>query len=104
VTEPTPFGLHDLRLAAQVAGELEIPAGVIVNRQNGPYPELEAFCCQNDLPVLLRIPFERAIAAGVAQGKNLVEIHPEYAGRFRKLFEMIRELQRRRGTLANKNR
>lgn len=104
VTEPTPFGLHDLRLAVQVAGELGIPAGVIVNRQNGSYPELEAFCCQNDLPALLRIPFERAIAAGIAQGKNLVEIYPEYAERFRKLYEMIRELQRRRCKPAHRCR
>jgi MinD superfamily P-loop ATPase len=70
VTEPTPFGLHDLRLAVQVAGELGIPAGVIINRENGPYPALDEFCANNNLTVLLRIPFERVIAEGVAQGKR----------------------------------
>ncbi len=40
VTEPTPFGLHDLHLAVQVAKELGIPAGVIVNRENRPFPIL----------------------------------------------------------------
>jgi len=89
VTEPTPFGLHDLRLAVQVARELNIPAGVIVNRHDGVYPDLEAFCAENDLPVLLRIPFEREIAAGIAQGMNLIEIHPEYTGRFRELYGRI---------------
>jgi MinD superfamily P-loop ATPase len=86
VTEPTPFGLHDLRLAVQVARELGIPAGVIVNRDNGSYPDLEAFCQSSGLPILLRIPFERAIAEGVAQGKNLVEIHPEYREHFRQMY------------------
>lgn len=89
VTEPTPFGLHDLRLASQVAGELGIPAGVIINREDGPYPALEEFCADQHLPVLLRIPFERTIAEGVAQGKTLVDIHPEYGDRFRQMFVFV---------------
>jgi MinD superfamily P-loop ATPase len=93
VTEPTPFGLHDLRLAVQVATELGIPAGVIVNRENGPYPALDKFCADHHLPVLLRIPFERTIAEGVAQGKTLLDIHPEYCDRFRQMFTQIVSLQ-----------
>lgn len=93
ITEPTPFGLHDLRLAAQVARELGIPTGVIVNRVNGPYPELESFCADYNLTVLMRIPFDRSIAAGVAQGKNLIDIYPEYADHFRHLFMQIANKQ-----------
>lgn len=89
VTEPTPFGLHDLKLAVQVAGELGIPSGVIVNRENGSYPDMEAFCAEHDLPVLLRIPFERLIAEGVAQGKTLVEIHPEYVHALQMMLRQI---------------
>ena len=89
VTEATPFGLHDLRLAAQVAAKLGVPAGVIINRENGAYPALDEFCAEQRLPVLLRIPFERAIAQGVAQGKTLVDIHPEYGEQFRQLFAHI---------------
>jgi MinD superfamily P-loop ATPase len=86
VTEPTPFGLHDLRLAAEVARELGIPTGVIVNRDNDSYPDLDTFCHSNSLPILLHIPFERAIAEGIAQGKNLVEIRPMYHSRLRGVF------------------
>jgi MinD superfamily P-loop ATPase len=89
VTEPTPFGLHDLRLAVKVAAELGIPAGVIINRLNGDFPELEKFCRSIGLPVLMRIPFERAIAEGIAQGKLLVDIHPEYGSLFRHLLIQI---------------
>jgi MinD superfamily P-loop ATPase len=89
VTEPTPFGLHDLRLATQVAGELGIPAGVIVNRDNGSYPDLEAFCRPSGLPILMRIPFEREIAEGIAQGKTLVDIRPEYRERFKQMYNRI---------------
>jgi MinD superfamily P-loop ATPase len=88
-TEPTPFGLHDLRLAAEVAHELGIPTGVIVNRDNGLFPDLETFCFSNNLPILLRIPFDRMIARGTAQGKTLVDIRPEYGERFRQMFSQI---------------
>jgi MinD superfamily P-loop ATPase len=89
VTEPTPFGLHDLRLAARVAGELGVPAGVIINRDNGSYPDLEAFCRSAGLTILMRIPFEREIAAGIAQGCTLTEIHPEYSLYFMEMFQKI---------------
>jgi MinD superfamily P-loop ATPase len=92
VTEPTPFGLHDLKQAAQIASELGLPAGVIINRANGSYPELEAFCCTGGLPILLRIPFEREIAGGIARGKNLVETRPAYRSQLQNVFSrMINE-------------
>ncbi|MBN2148103.1 MAG: ATP-binding protein [Anaerolineales bacterium] len=98
VTEPTPFGLHDLRLATQVAAELGIPAGVVINRENGSYPPLDEFCTNHNLPVLLRIPFERAIAEGVAQGKTLLDIHPQYENAFQKMFQQITDSQKHQTT------
>jgi MinD superfamily P-loop ATPase len=89
VTEPTPFGLHDLRLASHIASELGIPAGVVINRDHSAYPTLEEFCVENHLPVILRIPFEREIAVGVAQGKTLIDIHPEYSFNFIDAFQQI---------------
>lgn len=97
VTEPTPFGLHDLRLAVAVASELGIPAGVVINRDGIGDAAVDAFCAAAGLPVLLRIPFERATAEGVAQGRALVEIHPEYGARFRALYEEIRTLVQKGG-------
>jgi MinD superfamily P-loop ATPase len=100
VTEPTPFGLHDLKLAVEVARELQIPAGVVLNRCEGNSPDgrygttVEAYCREQSLPILLRIPFEREIAEGIAQGKTLVEIHPETIPLFRQLFmQIISEVQ-----------
>jgi MinD superfamily P-loop ATPase len=89
VTEPTPFGMHDLRLAAEMVEKLALRAGVIVNRQDGPYPPLEAFCHEHGLPIILRIPFERAIAVGIAQGKRLVDIHTEFRSQFLQMFTEI---------------
>jgi MinD superfamily P-loop ATPase len=89
VTEPTPFGLHDLRLAVRVAQELEIPMGVVINRDGSGDSRVEEFCHSEGIQVLLRVPFERTIAEGVARGKPLVAIHPEYVNRFRELYLQI---------------
>jgi MinD superfamily P-loop ATPase len=95
VTEPTPFGLHDLKLAAQIANELKIPAGVVINRDqrgsstDSKYPAIEDFCAEEGLPVLMRIPFERRFAEGIAQGKSLVEIQPEIIPMFKRLYTQI---------------
>lgn len=92
VTEPTPFGLHDLKLAVQVARELQVPAGVVINRtgNDSVYRSImETFCQTQALPVYLRIPFERVIAEGIAQGKTLIEIHPKYRAVFLEMFWQI---------------
>jgi MinD superfamily P-loop ATPase len=92
VTEPTPFGLHDLRLAVQVAHELKIPVGVVINRDGVGDKQVDEFCQSEGLPILMRVPFERAIAQGIARGKTLVDIHPEYVELFQQLFMQISAL------------
>lgn len=92
VTEPTPFGLHDLRLAAQLGAELEIPTGVVINREGLGDTQVEEFCQQNEIPILMRIPLERIIGAGIARGKPLIEIQPAYQVRFQEMFAQIEAL------------
>jgi MinD superfamily P-loop ATPase len=94
VTEPTPFGLHDLRLAVQVARELNLPAGVVVNRDGVGDSGVDDYCRQANLPVLMRIPLDPAIAEGLARGKPLIHIRPEYVPRFRDLYAQIAAIVR----------
>lgn len=89
ITEPTPFGLHDLRLAVQLTRELGIPAGVIVNRDGIGDDGVDVYCRESDVPILMRIPFDREFGAHLAQGKSLVEIAPEYMQRFTDLYSHI---------------
>ena len=92
VTEPTPFGLHDLRLAVKLTQEIGVPAGVIVNRDGIGDTGVDAYCIEAELPVLMRIPFAREIGEGIAQGKLLIEIRPEYREQFRQLHTRIEKL------------
>jgi len=83
VTEPTSFGLFDLSLAVSVLRVLEIPMGVVINKANGSRI-IEDFCKREEIPVLMKIPFERRIAELYSRGKLLVEEE-----RWRKVFEEL---------------
>jgi MinD superfamily P-loop ATPase len=95
VTEPTPFGLHDLRMAVDVArGELSLPVGVVVNRDGIGNSDVDVYCEQEAVPILMRIPHDRRIAEAYSTGTSLVEALPEYRPRFIELFESIRKRHR----------
>jgi len=89
VTESTPFGLHDLRLAAGVAETLGIPAGVVINRSDGQDEETLEFCRERGLPILMTIPFSREIAAVQNRGGLIAALLPGWEKRFADLFDAI---------------
>ncbi len=93
VTEPTPFGLHDLRLAVEVArDELGLPVGVVINRDGVGDRGVEEYCAAQGIPILMRIPLDRRIAEAYSEGIPLVEAQPEYRERFRSLYTAIQQL------------
>jgi len=92
VTEPTPFGLHDLKLAIQLTRELDVPAGVVVNRDGVGDDGVDEFCGKAGIPILMRIPLDQGIGQAVARGEALVEAFPEYLPPFRELFAQIQSL------------
>jgi MinD superfamily P-loop ATPase len=90
VTEPTPFGLHDLRLTVEVArDELGLPVGVVVNRDGVGDRGVDEYCAAENVPILMRIPLDRRIAEAYSEGVPLVEALPEYRARFRELYQRI---------------
>ena len=89
VTEPTPFGLHDLKQVVNISHELNIPAGMVINRDGIGDDAVEKYCAEKKLPVLMRIPMERRIAEAIAGGKTLVEVAPEYRPQFQSLLKTI---------------
>jgi len=91
VTEPTPFGLHDLELAVDMVRELCIPFGVVVNRVGIGDDRVHVFCKNKGIPILLEIPDDRRIAEAYSRGEIIVEALPEYRAHFERLREAVRE-------------
>lgn len=86
VTEPTPFGLHDLKQMLGILEKTKSPAGVIINRDGIGDGEMGAFLTGTPYPIMMRIPYEREIAAGLAAGRPLIDIKPAYKNTFKTMF------------------
>lgn len=91
VTEPTPFGMHDLRQILGIVQAAGIPAGVVINRDGIGDESVQNFLDGCGVPVLMRVPYDVKIASGVAAGRTLVEIYPKYICQLQELGSMIRQ-------------
>jgi MinD superfamily P-loop ATPase len=89
VTEPTPFGLHDLKLAVQVLQKMGIPCGVVVNRAGIGDRAVYRYCNESGLPILAEIPYRRDIAVLYSYGIPLMREGKEYRAIFKKLWSAV---------------
>lgn len=89
VTESTPFGLNDLKLAVNVVRSLSVTFGVVINKYDNNFPAIEKYCFSENIPVLLKIPFDRKIAELYSQGIPPVLSMPLLKENFRQLFDKI---------------
>ncbi|MHA1167318.1 MAG: ATP-binding protein [Candidatus Hodarchaeales archaeon] len=90
VTEPTPFGEHDLRIAVDVMKSLKIPFGVVINRDGVGDDRIEKYCQEEGIPVLMRIPHDERIMKLYARGIPFVEEMTAWKEKFRKMYSEIR--------------
>jgi len=91
VTEPTPFGLNDLKLAVETVRQLDCPFGVVINRADIGDDGVTRYCENNGINVLLSIPDDRRIAEAYSRGRLAIEAVPEYREVFLALAESITE-------------
>jgi MinD superfamily P-loop ATPase len=89
VTEPTPFGLNDLKLAVGATKMLNIPCGLVINRSDLGDDTVREYANSENLPLLLEIPFDRRIAEAYSRGDMIVDVMPEWKEKFLALYESI---------------
>lgn len=73
VTEPTPFGFHDFKLAWEAFSPFDIPMGAVINRAGMGDDSVHNFCKEKDIPIWAEIPYDRAIAEAYSNGKIVAE-------------------------------
>jgi len=92
VTEPTPFGLNDLRLAVETVRQLQVPFGVIINCAGVGNDEVKNYCLREDIPLLFEIPWDRRIAEGYSRGEPAVSVLPGMKNDFLKIIKKIQDM------------
>jgi len=92
VTEPTPFGLHDLKLAVEAVKLLGVPRGLVINRSDIGNHDVKEYARKEDIPILMEIPFDRKIAEAYSNGKMMVQEMPEWKEEFLALYRKIEKL------------
>jgi len=89
VTEPTPFGLNDLKLAVSMVKELKLPFAVVINQSDLGDDQVQQYCDGEDIQIILEIPNDRRIAEAYSVGKMIVDVLPEYKKDFAGLYESV---------------
>ena len=97
VTEPTPFGLHDLKLAVGAVRVLGIPCGLVINRSDLGDDEVRKYAEKENVPLLMEMPFDRKIAEAYSRGKMIIDEMPEWKQRFVDLYEDITDIVKKEG-------
>jgi MinD superfamily P-loop ATPase len=92
VTEPTPFGLSDLKLAVGATRIINVPCGLVINRSDTGDQRVKDYAAAEDIPVLMEIPYDRRIAEAYSRGNMIVAEMPEWKAKFLGLYEKIRAL------------
>ena len=89
VTEPTPFGLNDLKLAVALVKEMNLPFAVVINRCDIGNDEVEKFCKAEEIDIALKLPDDRRIAEAYSTGRIIVDALPKYKKDFERLYKTV---------------
>jgi MinD superfamily P-loop ATPase len=90
VTEPTPFGLHDLKITVQVLKDLGVPMGIVINRAGLGDRKVYEYCEKEGIPLLMEIPFSKKIAELYSRGVPFVAEMPEWKEKFLEVRDKIK--------------
>jgi MinD superfamily P-loop ATPase len=90
VTEPTPFGLNDLKLAVEMVRTMKLPMGVVINRAGEGDSQTAGYCRTEGIEVLATIPDDRRVAEAYSRGVLASEAMPEIRTSMEQLLARLR--------------
>jgi MinD superfamily P-loop ATPase len=93
VTEPTPFGLNDLKLAVELLRVMNLPFAVVINRYGIGNEEVEKYCNVENIDIIMKLPDDRRIAEAYSTGQIIVDVFNEYRHQFSELYEYVKNVK-----------
>jgi MinD superfamily P-loop ATPase len=93
VTEPTPFGLNDLRLAVDLIREMDLPFAVVINRYGIGDEQVEEYCRSENIDVIMKLPDNRSIAEAYSSGEVIIDVLQEYKEHFSRLYTDLEDIK-----------
>ncbi len=91
VAEPTPFGLHDLKLMARTMQSLKQPFGVVINKAVAHDSTVQDYCRSGNIEIIGQIPYDERIARVCARAGIVTEILPEFTPLFDRMLSLVLE-------------
>ncbi len=91
VTEPTPFGLSDLKQSVDTLRVLEKQFGVVLNRADEGDNCVKEYIEEESLDLLAEIGYSESIARTYSEGRLVTDTDREMAQLFERLAETVRE-------------
>jgi MinD superfamily P-loop ATPase len=91
VTEPTPFGLNDLKLAVEMTRQLGLSFGIVINRSDIGDGRVRAYAANESITILLEIPDDRRVAEAYSRGEAMLSLGNKYRDLFSRLIANIAE-------------
>lgn len=91
VTEPSPFGLSDMKLVVQLLQDMEIPFGIVINKADNENSEILDFCYKNSIEILGELPFSREVAKSYSEGKIIADALPDSQEIFKNILKKVKE-------------
>ena len=89
ITEPTPFGLCDLKQSAETLNSMNKKYGVVINKAGLGNTDVYEYLNENKIPLLMEIPFDKTIAEIYSNGKLLAQQRPEFKNQLKNMFAQI---------------
>jgi MinD superfamily P-loop ATPase len=90
VTEPTPFGFHDLKIAVKLIKKMGIPFGVVVNKASVDEMSIDEYCTENHIEILMEIPYSHEIAQAYSNGILPVQDNTHWKNQFEELYQKVK--------------
>ena len=93
VTEPTPFGLNDLKLAVGLVRKMNLPFTVAINRDGIGNDDVERYCQSEGIEIILKLPDDRHIAEAYSSGQMVVDVLDEYKKQFLGVYDYLKQVK-----------